>query len=52
MTFAANVIDTAVSRKVTPQKRTRQFRKDLRVMVAYVCLIEFHGVLARSKESL
>ena len=34
------------------QTRTRQYRKDLWIMAAYRCLIEFHGVLARRKKNL
>ena len=51
MTFAANSIDPAVPIKVVPQKRTRQFRKDLWVTVAYICLIEFHFDLARGRST-
>ena len=43
---------TAVSRKVVPEKRTGQCRKDLWVTVSYICLIEFHDVLARGKANL
>ena len=43
---------TAVSRKVVGESVRDNAERILWVMVAYSCLIEFHGVLARRKKNL